>query len=344
MIDAADNTISGLDDGPSYNPRERCCAWCYGPALKKCPNCPRPFCSRECQIQDWKKTGGSHKMWCGKSGEKCVDYEIRDAGSEKGLGLFAMRDFSRGEKILVERAVITRRPIGPPIQEAMEDPNVAKAVMALAGVGLHEKFVTNCVALGGHEEADAGSGLFVHFSRVNHDCIGNSAHYYDPKIGLEILVASHDITAGLEITFSYVGGDDTEERAMKLSLRGFTCTCLACQTLDVASKLDRMIQLDRNIMVLGSNGHIDESLRAGKALLELYVEFQSSDMMYSRTYYDLFQLAITKRKTLKQGGFFIQKAYEHGLLFYGREENDSVRKYKKYVLNPSSHRNYRVID
>jgi hypothetical protein len=344
MVDAAaDNTISGLDDGP-YDPRERCCAWCYGPALKKCPNCPRHFCSRECQIQDWKKTGGSHKFWCGKSGEKCVDYDIRDAGEEKGLGLFAMRDFNRGEKILVERSVFIRRPIGPPIQIAMENPNVARLVMTLAGVGIHGKFVTNCVALGGHEEEDKGSGLFVHFSRVNHDCIGNSAHYYDPKLGLEILVASHDITAGSEITFSYVAGDDTEERYMKLSLRGFACSCLACQTPDVASKLDRMIQLDKNIMVLGSNGKIDASIWAGKALLKLYVEFQSSDMMYSRTYYDLFQVAITKRKTLKQGEVFIKKAYEHGLVFYGREEHDTVRKYKGYVLNPSSHRNYRAID
>ena len=51
-----------------------------------------------------KSVAGHHKIWYGKAGEKCVDYEIRDAG-DKGLGLFAMRDFKQGKKILVERAV-----------------------------------------------------------------------------------------------------------------------------------------------------------------------------------------------------------------------------------------------
>ena len=52
-----------------------------------------------------KSVAGHHKIWCRKAGEKkCVDYENRDAG-DKGLGLFTMRDFKQGEKILVERAV-----------------------------------------------------------------------------------------------------------------------------------------------------------------------------------------------------------------------------------------------
>ncbi len=56
---------------------------------------------------------GCHKVWCGKSGEKCIDYEIRDAGEGKGLGLFTLRDFERGEKILVERAVaVATQPAG----------------------------------------------------------------------------------------------------------------------------------------------------------------------------------------------------------------------------------------
>lgn len=96
-----DDTINRM----IFDPKNPCCGWCYGLGpTKKCSQCPRNYCSRECQVKDWKT--GHHKTWFGKSGEKCVDYEIRDAG-EKGLGLFLKRDFKRGEKILVERAVAT---------------------------------------------------------------------------------------------------------------------------------------------------------------------------------------------------------------------------------------------
>ena len=60
-----------------------------------------------------KGVASHHKIWCGKAGEKCVDYEIRDAG-DKGLGLFTMGYFKKGEKILAERtvAVATRSETG----------------------------------------------------------------------------------------------------------------------------------------------------------------------------------------------------------------------------------------
>ena len=50
---------------------------------------------------DW-KTG--HQHWCGKSGELDVDYEVREVAG-KGLGVFALRDLKRNEKIIVERCV-----------------------------------------------------------------------------------------------------------------------------------------------------------------------------------------------------------------------------------------------
>jgi hypothetical protein len=64
----------------------------------RCGGCNKhPYCSKECQRQDWKQ----HKIWCGRTAEVGVDFELRDAG--KGLGYFALRDFAVGEKVLVER-------------------------------------------------------------------------------------------------------------------------------------------------------------------------------------------------------------------------------------------------
>eukprot|EP00578_Thalassiosira_sp_NH16_P017632 CAMPEP_0181120900 /NCGR_PEP_ID=MMETSP1071-20121207/24427_1 /TAXON_ID=35127 /ORGANISM="Thalassiosira sp., Strain NH16" /LENGTH=310 /DNA_ID=CAMNT_0023205635 /DNA_START=1 /DNA_END=933 /DNA_ORIENTATION=- len=309
----------------------------------KCAKCPRAYCSRACQINDWKT--GRHKVWCGKAGENCIDYEIRCAG-DKGLGLFTLRDFKRGEKILAERAVATKPQMGQSIDwSQLKNENVRKATMSLAPIeslDLDDKFEVNSAALGDDNE-NAGTGLFLNFSRVNHDCIGNVAHYYDPD-GVKLLVANHDIPAGTEVTFSYACNQSTFERTLRMSLRGFQCTCVACHNLEIAAMLDRMRELDNKIMVLGSQGHTEQAIRVGRSLLKLYDKLQVSDLQYTRAYYDLYQLAITKQKTVNIGIKFIGLGYTHALRFYGREENPEVRRFKHYVDNPSSHRNFRLIN
>jgi hypothetical protein len=331
-----------------YDATDRCCGWCYGLGADKwCAKCQRAYCSRECQIKDWKV--GHHKAWCGKSGEKCIDYEVRDAGG-KGLGLFTKRDFKRGDKILVERAVAIRtgdggeRPID--FRKILGNTNLMNATMALAPPGstnLIEKFFANCVALGGDEEK-AGSGLFLNFSRVNHDCVGNVTHYYIPDQQLKILVADCDILAGSEVSFSYASTVSSAIRAILIGLRGFQCSCTACQNPDIANKLDRSLELDKKIFELGSQGKTEQAIWAGESLIKLHNELNASDMEYSRVYYDLYQIAITRKKTVNLGMKYIQKAHTHALRFYGREEDEHVKKYKHFVEHPSAHRNYRLID
>lgn len=273
-----------------YDAKERSCGWCY--AMKptmRCSKCIRAYCCRECQINDWKV--GCHKVWCGKSGEKCIDYEIRDAGEGKGLGLFTLRDFERGEKILVERAVAVAtqltgamyRPID--FSKLHESASLMSAAMALTPMAssLPMKFLTNSAALGS-EEDEAGTGLFVNFSRVNHDCIGNATHYYSPDQKLKLLVTNHAIPAGSEVTFSYAGNvfPSSGQRAIMCRFRGFQCTCAACQNPQIAAKLDRAVALDRNILELGRCNKIEQAIRAGESLLKIYDEFQVSDRLYSR--------------------------------------------------------------
>lgn len=332
-----------------YDAKVRCCGYCYGVGdLKKCAKCPRSYCSRECQVKDWKS---GHKVWCGKAGEKCVDYEIKET-EDKGLGMFALRDFQRGEKILVERAVATQATLGPrrlgqPInKDQLENKNVLKATMNLAPIeskDLRVIYMVNDAALGDIHE-DVGTGLFINFSRINHDCVGNSAHFYESDLGLKLLVASDTISAGKEITFSYANNTPTSERIMRMQLRGFECSCIACQNPSIAAKLDKQVELDKKIMNLGSQGKIEQAIQAGKALLRIHDELKGSDMEYARTYYDLYQVAITKQKTVKQGIGFIKEAHKCALRFYGREKSPQVQKFKQYAENPSSHRNYRCIN
>ena len=137
-----------------YDPTLPSCACCYsnygvdGGDLKRCSRCKsRCYCSRECQVKDWKT--GHHKQWCGKAGEKDVDYEIRSAG-EKGLGLFVKRDYERGDKILVERPAIITPFSAKSQEELLRIPTMQAAVMALvpSGDSIDRKIMENCVSLG----------------------------------------------------------------------------------------------------------------------------------------------------------------------------------------------------
>ena len=95
---------------------------------------------------------------------------------------------------------------------------------------LREKFDTNAVALDDDDDDDdddGGSGLFLNCSRVNHDCIGNSSHYYVPELKLKFIAANHDIPAGSDVTFSYASSVPSFQRGMILRARGVQCTCSA---------------------------------------------------------------------------------------------------------------------
>lgn len=60
------------------------------------------YCSKECKEKDW----DLHQMNCGKSGEKDFDWEIKRCQYvTKGLGVFALRDIKKYEKISVERVL-----------------------------------------------------------------------------------------------------------------------------------------------------------------------------------------------------------------------------------------------
>jgi hypothetical protein len=78
-------------------------------------------------------------------------------------------------------------------------------------------------------------------------------------------------------------------------------------------------------------------------IVEIYDKLNMSTWLYQRTYYDLFQVAITKKKYLKDGLVYIRKAHEAALTFTSDKDNDMVRKMKSYVDNPSSHRNYLIL-
>jgi hypothetical protein len=79
------------------------------------------------------------------------------------------------------------------------------------------------------------------------------------------------------------------------------------------------------------------------ALIQIFDKLDMSTLHYQRTYFNLFQVVIAKKKYLKDGLVYIRKAHEAALAFTSDKDNDTVRMMKSYVDNPSSHRNYLIL-
>lgn len=322
------------------------CSYCYLPSetLLRCGKCQkRLFCSRECQRKDW--TNAAHRLSCGDAGEIDVDYEVRDAGPGVGLGLFALRNFRKNERLLVERPLF-KVPSGslhfPDIPAAAR-----KAVDALLPVegSLLQKVNRNGMSCTDVSEGRGETGLFLIMSRMNHHCLGNADHQYIPHRGVKIAVANRDIAAGEEVTISYIAYAPRDQRRARLAFDyGIDCTCSVCQDSELEMQLARAKELDDEIMETASSGKIEVALRKGVALLRIYDELQFSSWSYQRTYYDLFQVAITKKKYVEKGRRFIRQAYEALLAYTGDEHHPNVQRFKALIASPQDHRNYLILN
>jgi hypothetical protein len=69
-----------------------------------------------------------------------------------------------------------------------------------------------------------------------------------------------------------------------------------------------------------------------------------SSWLYQRTYYDLFQVAITKKKTVEEGRRFVRKAYDAVLAYTGDEQYPDVQRFEALAVAPQDHRNYLALD
>jgi hypothetical protein len=315
-----------------------CCSNCYKaePAFK-CGGCKsRKYCSDKCKIQDWKE--GGHKLWCGAIGELGKDYEIR-LTDVKGLGMFALRNFERGEKIAIEKPILTFSSPDLLHKNIRLDgllESQVEAIRNLAPSGssnLYEKIALNMMSNGNSE-----SCLMINLSRINHDCIGNSDHLFEEKHKLMLLIANCPIRTGDEITFSY------SNKTPHFLLRekwGIECNC------EHVDKLQRIKTLDDEIYEFGSTNRQDKAIASAKELLKIYDDLKLGILSYSRTYYDLFSISVSRKKTLNDAMIWIKKALEEELLKYSGCKDQSlgnIDKYKRYVSNPSSHPNYLVAD
>lgn len=302
-----------------------------------CAKCQhRKYCSRDCQVADWKC---GHKHWCGKAGEIGFDYEMRQSEG-KGLGVFALRRFELGDKVMAERGFTY-----PSIHNV--PPSIQSAIDKLAPCDsrdLRMKVQTNAIGTG-DDITISEAGIFINMSRVNHHCTGNTEHYYIVKHKVCILTALRTIEPGEEITFSYVPFAAEPNLYQNMHrIWGFSYQCSACSSPETMSKLLSMNRLDNQLLEYGRSQKFDEAFAVGEELILVYQEFHLSTMLFRRTYYDLFQIAIMRKATLDKAQYYIQQALKYLVLLLGDVDVPQMREYRKLVLEPTQHRNYAVAD
>jgi hypothetical protein len=319
----------------------RHCAFCLkelaGKDVKICGGCHRrAYCSKACQSQDWKPSGGGqgHKNWCSlKCGEEDLDWYVADVPG-KGLGLIAKRKIPSLFRILVEGP---RNVDFPAVHDLMPH-----------GGSLQDKRKLNQLSNG-----DGTSSLCLRISRANHDCGGNANHFWDPTYHVKILFSEREIQEGEEICFSYTsqgdisegGGMSREQARAILRLQwGIVCpsTCV-CHDEAVEELKKECSELDKDIVSAAKMKKVERALACAKRLLKYEEQYGYSWITKQRTYYDAFQVAIMKGKTVKEGLEYMRKScdIEESIL---HPASEACRLHKGYVQKPSSHRNYLICE
>lgn len=152
-------------------------------------------------------------------------------------------------------------------------------------------------------------------SLVNHSCDDNAYHCYEPNTNVKLLISSRAIKQGEEITIAYQDFTDPATgkppsfcREVLSGKWGIVCSpdC-ACYDKEKVQRAERARELDRSIMSRSQRGDFAGALSDARKLLNMKA---NTSLSRQRTFYDAFQLAVTRRATMKEAIKYAKEAYE----------------------------------
>lgn len=337
----------------------RTCSYCYYLITEQVSFCAKckshPYCSRNCQKKDWKL----HKLWCcfpKQVGELDVDFKIKESDNdEKGLGIFAMRDFSPGDNILVERPIIkykTEGVEGTDIQIVINNlflklnQSIQSAIMKLhprSSNIVMEKFLDNNFRI-----EDRGINiLLITGSIFNNSCLPNCDRSYIEEQDLFIFSANQQISKGDEIYIAYgfleEGQSLLDYQSRIKRIWKFTCDCPACRDpvigeafFSIKQSTLRFLALIKDLTI---DTNVDEAYVLGKQLISLYKEFKYSNEIFVTVYGGMFSICSTKRKMeldANEATEYINLSLKHVIMQKGGSKPESkdikyIRDFVDYV-------------
>lgn len=301
--------------------------------------CRRLYCSSECQAADWRQ---GHKNYCRKSGEINFDIELGET-VDKGIGMFALRRFKRGDKIFVERLIDRETDITPNIQSAISllEPKYCG--------DLSITLTRNCLSLNNYadlfkteenadEEEMHARHMCVTLARVNHSCIGNSSYQYIKEINAVILVASTNINPQEEITFPYVDLISNPSQYLRLRTQwNFDCSCPCCMDQSLKENMSEISGLLSEIKCVGLNSLV---VVKGKKILSLFESLQLPLCLYARVYYRMFSCCVAFPDSQREAAHYISEALRYAHSYFGDITSAELQLYQAYCIAPESHCNY----
>ena len=125
---------------------------------------------------------------------------------------------------------------------------------------------------------------------------------------------------------------------------GFECACEVCTTDgELRGKILECLERDDAIFSSASSGRVRQAVSLGLEQIRMYDEIGMSLKLYQRTYYDLFQAAITEKRTVDRGRAFVRKAAECLAAICGEGNEEGIERFLQLARHPELHRNYLCI-
>lgn len=289
-------------------------------------------------------------------------YVLQDVPG-KGQGLVAMKDISKGTRILSEEAVIAINAAdrGERLQtsichqvEALSD-HQRRAFLSMHNIHPFKNafeqylgiFRTN--SLPAEEDGDKWA-IFPEACRINHACDNNSQKNFNEKIKKHTVHALRDISKGEEITITYLGplkSRNTRQRALQEQF-DFTCLCRLCslppeQSRDSDRRLEEIHRLDGTINQLGMEGILrfpSQTLLYFDRQVRLYNEQSREDVGLAHAFVNAAQLAITN-SDLARGRIFAEKAASMWTTTLGSDSMQAIH-YGALAHDPSKYELYGI--
>jgi hypothetical protein len=308
------------------------CSYCLQTSSNKkvCGKCSkRVYCSSECQKKDWTE-GQVHKNWCGLVAEEGADYEVCNVIG-KGVGLFALRDFAKYERIMVDRIYSEA--------EFMESGEKKFAdLMPYGTATLKDKFVLNSIGFCDNN-GERSSVVGVRISRVNHGCDNNTEHFYENEMKVIVMIASRDISKGEELTFQYKRG--REGRPHLLFKWGIICG-IRCICWKQDGIFDEITRLDNLILECIKERKLEEGIGAVDMLIKTYEKINNVSGL-AKAYYDGFQVCVMRADMVEKGVEYINKYLDLNRKFR-HPESPYMEIVRRYSFSPQIHVNYLAIE
>ncbi|KAF9361826.1 hypothetical protein BGX34_006873 [Mortierella sp. NVP85] len=272
-------------------------------------------------------------------------YIIKDAPG-KGRGMFATQDIKRGTCVIAESPLVYVSQLNSLAEnlaavEALSKKN-KKYFYALRNahedMGLPQEFgiiQTNCLPRG----PDAlDSAVYRIISRINHSCVPNVTHTWNPRTKKETIYAIKDIPEGAEILTSYLLPFMTRAERQERLFRSFRFTC-QCEVCDVESSEEydadvKRIKLCTDLIVSCASSNPKKSIGYVREVLALMDKIGECGGK-TPYYYDGYQICAQYSDYI-EAKKWADLLLESSLMEEG-EEGEKYAQYLKYSQNPRSH-------